>query len=114
MVDWLAWLKINGGPVGLLGLCILLIIFGKLVPRSIMEDRIADADKRAADADKRVADAHANAEQWRIAFTSTSSANNLLNRQIDQLLVAARLGGAVFAAIPGQDDGRAVVADETT
>ncbi|WFE45293.1 hypothetical protein [Verrucosispora sp. WMMD1129] len=44
----LAALVAQGGPVGLLSLVVVLILLGRLIPRTVHEDRIRDKTERIA------------------------------------------------------------------
>lgn len=44
----IAELAAKGGPVGLLSLVVVLILLGRLLPRSVHEDRVRDKDEQIA------------------------------------------------------------------
>lgn len=69
-------------PAGLLGLVIILIALGKLVPRRTLEDVIEDRN------------------QWREAHQTSEKARLELQQQVQELLESSRATSAFIRAIP--------------
>ncbi|MGW5130345.1 hypothetical protein [Streptomyces sp. NPDC004135] len=83
---------VEGGATALLVLVVLLILTGRLVPRRIHEDAIADRDN------------------WRQAYLESEAARRVEHEQTGELIEMAKLGGNILAALPpaGQADGEEV------
>lgn len=77
---------------GLLGVVVLAVLRGYLVPRRILEDVRRDRDDR-------VAEARALAETWRIAYEFEREANGQLREHGQLSIETARTATAVVRAI---------------
>lgn len=86
MTDWPAFLTPTIGAAGLLTLVVLLILWGKLVPRSVMEDLRRDKDAQIA--------------TWKAAYERSEEAREIMRHQITSLLEMARTTTHVIEAIP--------------
>lgn len=73
----------QGGAAFILAGVVWAIITGRLVPRKTLEDLVSERDKRIA------AEA-ARADEWHKAAEAQDARNDILSRQVDQLLDAAR------------------------
>jgi hypothetical protein len=73
---------VEGGATALLVLVVLLILTGRLVPRRIHEDALADRDN------------------WRSAYLESEAARRVEHQQTGELLEMARLGGHILTALP--------------
>lgn len=70
------------GPTGLLGILILLILLGRLVPRRTLEDVIAEKN------------------DWKAAYEQEREARAVGAAQVDELLEHARTTDAFIRALP--------------
>jgi hypothetical protein len=68
-------------PAGLLMVTVVLILTGRLVPRSMYNEKVKEAD------------------QWRAAYEAERTAHGLSDAQTRELLEVARTGGAVMSAV---------------
>jgi hypothetical protein len=84
-MDWTSYLTPTIGATGLLALAVVLIFRGSLVPRSTVEQMRADKNEQI--------------KVWREAYETSQKANELKDRQIDALLVAARTTTHVVTAM---------------
>lgn len=83
MLDGLGSLPLGAlTPAGLLGLLIILIALGKLVPRRTMDDIVEDRN------------------QWREAHRTSEEARVELQQQVQELLEHSRATDAFLRAIP--------------
>lgn len=81
------------GPASLLGVLLLAIILGKLVPSRVMDARVKDKEEQL----RRLAD---DRDDWKAAYTTEAKTNSTLVRQNEELLDGARLSQAIAQAIP--------------
>jgi hypothetical protein len=72
----------EAGPTALLALVVLLILTGRLVPRSTLQDMREERDT------------------WRAAHTESETARQAEREQVGELLEMARLGNQVLNALP--------------
>lgn len=73
---------VEGGATALLVLVVLMILTGRLVPRRILEDTIADRDN------------------WRQAYLESEAARRVEHEQTGELLEMAKIGGHILTALP--------------
>jgi hypothetical protein len=89
-------MTIEGVPIygltapALLGIAILLLLLGKIVPRSTLLDR-----------DKQIEDKSQEAERWRQAYETEREARSLSNRQTIELLEVTKLTNQIVMAAFG-------------
>jgi hypothetical protein len=83
---------IQGGAVAVLTLVVLLIVTGRLVPRRYLADLRADRDARLAEEKTR-------GDEWRAAATAQDARNDVLTRQVEQLLETARTTNALIEGL---------------
>jgi hypothetical protein len=74
-------------PSVLLGICVLLIFLGKLVPRSALQDKIDEAEK------------------WRLAYETERDAHGIADEQTNRLLELANLSHDLIARMAGTSNG---------
>jgi 5-methylcytosine-specific restriction endonuclease McrBC regulatory subunit McrC len=74
------------GATGVLTLVVMLILWGKLVPRAQLEDLRADKDKQI--------------ETWQQAYSRSEEARDIMRGQITELLQMARTTNSVIEALP--------------
>lgn len=76
-MDWLSTIPapmiMQGGAVGLLGIFIIAILTGRLVPRSILEDKIKEAD------------------DWKTAWRDSEKAREELSKSVNVALELGRI-----------------------
>ena len=72
MNTWLGSGWAQFGAVGLLAVVLLLLFFGRLLPRSLVKDLTGQAN--------------ANAEMWRQAYEREVERGDVATKQVDQLL----------------------------
>lgn len=68
-------------PSALLGICVLLLLLGRIVPRSTLVDKAEEC------------------ERWRLAYESERKARATLEEQTEELLEVARTSHSVLTAI---------------
>lgn len=83
---------VQGGAFGVLILVVLAIVTGRLVPRRSLEDVRADRDAR-------LADEKARGDEWRAAAQAQDARNDVLTRQVEQLLETARTTNALIEGL---------------
>lgn len=102
---------LNVGAGGIVSIGVLAVFRGWLVPRRVLNDLRAATDARVADKDAQIARIAAESEQqfdrltkekndWKDAYSASSTTNATLARQNDELLESARVSAAVLAQIP--------------
>lgn len=91
MVVTIGWSQ--GGAIGLVVLVVLLILTGRLVPRSIVNDVRQDRDER-------VREARAETKVWREAFELARRSNEMLIPYMHQLIEVGHTTNSVLAALP--------------
>lgn len=93
----------TGSATALLGVVLLLILLGKLVPRSALEDAREDARQTRADRDKRLEEKNREVELWRSAFINEVGTTRELSGQVTQLMEVARTADHVLRSLPTGD-----------
>jgi F0F1-type ATP synthase membrane subunit b/b' len=91
----------QGGAIGLLTLVVLLILLGRLVPRSVLEDVRKDRDAR-------VAEVLAERDTWRDAHRESEAARIEAQNQVGELLELSRTADHVLRSIRGEVHGDAM------
>jgi hypothetical protein len=81
------------GAAGIVVLVVLLILLGRLVPRSVLEDVRKDRDAR-------VADAIAERDTWKEAHRESEAARQIAQGQVGELLVVAQAAERMLRALP--------------
>lgn len=75
-------------PSVLLGMCVLLIFLGRLVPRSSLQDKIKEA------------------EQWRLAYETERKAHDVADKQTTRLIEQlSKITNGLFSSIGSPSDG---------
>lgn len=87
-----ASIVIQGGAVGVLALFVLGILTGRLVPRKSLEDVRTDRDAR-------LAESQARGDEWRAAAHAQDERNDVLARQLTELLNANRTTNALIEGL---------------
>lgn len=90
----------TGSATALLGLVLLLVLLGKLVPRSALDDARKDADEARKDRDKRLEEKQREIELWRSAFMNEVGTARELSSQNTQLMEVARTADHVLRSLP--------------
>ena len=85
-MDWTALFNPGTGATGALTLVVFLVLWGKLVPRSSIDDLRADKDKQI--------------DTWRTAYERSEEAREIMRSQITELLQMARTTTHVIEALP--------------
>lgn len=85
-MEWTAMLTPSIGATGLLAVVIVMILTGRLVPKSTIDDLRADKDKQI--------------EVWRAAYETSMSAQEVQREQISALLEASKTTTNVIQALP--------------
>lgn len=85
-MDYTALLTPSIGATGLLAVVVILVLTGRLVPKSTVEDLRADKDKQI--------------EIWRTAYETSMSAQEVQREHISALLEAAETTTHVIQALP--------------
>jgi hypothetical protein len=91
----------EGGAAAIVTLVVLLIIIGRLVPRSVVEDVRKDRDDR-------LAAALAERDAWREAYRVSEAARMESQAQVGELLELSRTAEHVLRAIRGEVPGDAM------
>ena len=91
----------SGGAVALVTLVVLLIFFGKLVPRSVLEDVRKDRNER-------IAEVIAERDTWREAHKNSEAARIEAQSQVGELLELSRTADHVLRSIRGEVHGDAL------
>lgn len=90
----------TGSATALLGLVLLLVLLGKLVPRSTLDDVRKDVEKAETDRDKRLEEKQREIELWRSAFINEVGTTRELSGQVSTLMEVARTADHVLRALP--------------
>lgn len=85
-MDWTAVLTPSLGATGLLAAVVILVLTGRLVPRSVMEDLRTDKD--------------AQIETWKTAYERAMAGQDTQRQHITTLLDANRTATHVIQALP--------------
>ena len=91
----------QGGAAAIVTLVVLLILLGRLVPRSVLEDVRKDRDAR-------VAEIIAERDTWRAAHRESEAARIEAQNQVGELLELSRTADRVLRAIRGEVPGDAM------
>lgn len=84
---------IQGGAAGLVGLVVILILRGALVPRSVLQDVRADRDARCLEL-------AAERDTWRAAHQEAEEARHVAQGQVGELLELSRTADHLLRALP--------------
>lgn len=95
----------TGGATALLGLTLLLVFMGKLVPRSTLEDARRDAEQTRLDRDKRLEEKQKEVDLWRSAFINEVGTTRELSSQVTTLMEVARTADHVLRSLPPAGSG---------
>lgn len=90
----------TGSATALLGLVLLLVLFGKLVPRSTLDDARKDAEQVRKERDMSLAEKQREVELWRSAFMNEVGTTRELSSQNSQLMEVARTADHVLRSLP--------------
>lgn len=90
----------TGSATALLGLVLLLVLLGKLVPRSHLDDAQKAVEKAESDRDKRVDEKQREVDLWRSAFISEVGTTRELSSQVTELMELARTANHVLRSLP--------------
>ncbi|MFB7672958.1 hypothetical protein ACFC26_16270 [Kitasatospora purpeofusca] len=93
MPDLATGLVVQGGAGAILAATVMLILLGRLVPRSVLEDVRADRDAR-------VAEALAERDAWRAAHDRSEEARHIAQDQAALALEVARTADQMLRALP--------------
>lgn len=91
----------QGGAVALVTLVVLLIFFGKLVPRRVLEDVRSDRNDR-------VKELAAERDTWRNAYVESEKARLEAQNQVGELLELSRTADHVLRSLRGEVPGDAM------
>lgn len=98
----MTWGEFDFGQLSLgsiLGLTILAVIRGWLVPRRVLTDRVADAEGRVKDAHDERDRIQKDSNDWRDAYLAERRVNDTLSRQITDLIEANQTAHNVVRAL---------------
>lgn len=90
----------TGSATALLGLVLLLVLLGKLVPRSHLDDAQKAVEKAESDRDKRIDEKQREVDLWRSAFISEVGTTRELSSQVTELMEFARTADRVLRSLP--------------
>jgi len=90
----------TGSATALLGLVLLLVLLGKLVPRSALDDARKDAEQVRKERDKALEDKQREVDLWRSAFINEVGTTRELSSQVTQLMEVARTADHVLRSLP--------------
>lgn len=85
----------QGGAAALVTLVVLLILLGRLVPRSVLQDVRADRDAR-------IAEIAAERDTWRDAHKESEAARIDAQSQVGELLELSRTADHVLRSLRGE------------
>lgn len=85
-MDWTAILTPSLGAAGLLSAVVIMILTGRLLPKSSVEERLADKDRQI--------------ETWHRAYERALEVQDLQRSHITELLEATRTTTHVIQALP--------------
>jgi N-formylglutamate amidohydrolase len=90
-----AWTQ--AGAVGLLALVVLLVVTGRLIPRSVAKDRLEEAHKSLDQANH-------TAELWQQAAAAGDQRADLaVKAMLEQAATSARIEALLRTLVPGKD-----------
>lgn len=104
MVDLLGFRPTDLGAVALVGIIVLLVLRGQLVPRRQIEDLRTDKDQQ-------IEDLRAERDTWRRAHDRSEEARREAQDQAGEMLEMSRTAGYFFNALPQPRRSREVSAD---
>lgn len=84
-MDWPAFLTPTLGATGLVALCVLMVVWGKLVPASTLDRIVKEKD--------------AQISLWQTAYERSEQAHRLKDAQITALMEAGRTTNSVLQAV---------------
>lgn len=84
---------LQGGAAGLVAVIVLLILRGRLVPRSVLDDVRADRDAR-------LAELSAERDTWREAHKVSEEARHVAQDQVGELLELSRTADHLLRSLP--------------
>lgn len=82
-MDLATWSATEWSAAGLLSLAVLLILWGKLVPKSVVNDIRNDRDAR-------LVEARSETDDWKVAYQAVEEARRLQAQQLGELLELAK------------------------
>jgi hypothetical protein len=85
-MEWTQMLTPALGPVGLLGVVVILILTGRLIPKTGVDERLADKDKQIT--------------TWQKAYEGALAVQEVQRAHITELLDATRTTTHVIQALP--------------
>lgn len=93
-MNWIATIPAaNLTASALLGLAVLLVFSGLLIPRWVVTQIKANADANTAQAQR-------EADNWKAAYQAVATARELQSKQLDDLLELARTQDQFIRALP--------------
>jgi len=104
MADLLGFRPTDLGAVALVGLVVLLILRGQLVPRRHIEDLRTDKDRQ-------IDELRTERDTWRQAHTVSEEARREAQEQSGEMLEMSRTAGYFFNALPRPGRPQGVSAD---
>ncbi|MFF9215641.1 hypothetical protein [Streptomyces viridosporus] len=93
MTELLGFTPVDLGAAALVGLVVLLVLRGQLVPRRQLEDVRADKDRQ-------IEDLRTERDTWRQAHAVSEEARREAQDQAGELLEMSRTAGYFFNALP--------------
>ena len=90
----------TGSATALLGMVLLLVLLGKLVPRSTLDDARKDTELIRKDRDKALEEKQREIDLWRSAFINEVGTTRELSSQVTQLMEVARTADHVLRSLP--------------
>lgn len=91
-LSWEGFSGLNLSLSGLLGLAILLVLLGGLIPRYVVNQIRADRDTRLAEAREEITN-------WRSAYQTSEEARSLQSQQLGELLEQGRTTDAFIRSL---------------
>jgi hypothetical protein len=77
---------VEGGAWALVTIAVLMVLTGRLIPRRTYDDMVADRDN------------------WRQAFHASEEVRRMQDKQVEQLLTVAEVGGRIINALPRPEE----------
>ena len=99
-MDWSKLPLATGSATALLGLVLLMVLLGKLVPRSALDDARKDAETARGERDKAIEAKDREVDLWRSAFLNEVGVTRELSSQNSQLMEVARTADHVLRNRP--------------
>jgi len=97
----------TGSATALLGLVLLLVLLGKLVPRSALDDVRKDMEQDQEEAKRQLEEKQREVDLWRSAFINEVGTTRELSSQVTQLMEVARTADHVLRSLPTTNGGDA-------